>query len=459
LAYGFAATWILTIVLAFELPCQALGVALLLFSTILLQVALRLRLWDFRANSYLTGLGGLAMTIWFNGMLALEAIPAAEISAYWLWLAPAFALFTLIACQVLRWDFGLPRMERIAIQHGSLSGGIATLALFIWYLLPAPVVALCWVAVALCLYEAGLRLQLPILRGYGCVLATLSFGRLFLADFASPGTSLGISHRILTVVPMIITFYFMSAQARHALQPSNSRKWERLWSTVTPIMATILAIVLIRFELGRVLAVAGWTIYMLGLYLVGLWLGKPELRWQSYLIAVLIFARSWSTNFYVPDSLAGVFGRVAAGIFVTAGFFAAQCLAQFGGQRRSDVTVTTQGKFNSLDIHARSLFAILGGLLAAILIFYEVSGRLLTVAWGLEGAALLVLGLLFQDRVMRYFSLSLLAVCIAKAFLYDLASLSTPYRIGSFVLLGVLLVLVSWFYTLYRKPFAQHGHI
>ena len=55
-----------------------------------------------------------------------------------------------------------------------------------------------------------------------------------------------------------------------------------------------------------------------------------------------------------------------------------------------------------------------------MLLFNEVSGGMLTVAWGIEGIALLLAGFPLRDRVFRLTGLALFLICVLKLFLYDL---------------------------------------
>jgi len=98
----------------------------------------------------------------------------------------------------------------------------------------------------------------------------------------------------------------------------------------------------------------------------------------------------------------------------------------------------------------RMYFSLLAAALAAVLIFHEVSGSVLTIAWGIEGVALLAAGFPLRDRVLRLSGLALLAVCTGKLFFWDLRNLDTLPRIVSFIVLGLLLVAVSWVYTRFR---------
>ena len=72
------------------------------------------------------------------------------------------------------------------------------------------------------------------------------------------------------------------------------------------------------------------------------------------------------------------------------------------------------------------------------------------MAWGLEGVALLTAGFPLRDRVLRLSGLALFLVCLLKLFLYDLNQLETLYRILSFIVLGAIMVAVSWIYTRFR---------
>ena len=90
-------------------------------------------------------------------------------------------------------------------------------------------------------------------------------------------------------------------------------------------------------------------------------------------------------------------------------------------------------------------------ILAASLIYQEVSGELLTIGWGAEALALLGSGFVFRERSLRLQGLALFLVCVLKLFLYDLRNLDTPYRILSFIALGIILLGVSWIYTRFRE--------
>lgn len=96
-------------------------------------------------------------------------------------------------------------------------------------------------------------------------------------------------------------------------------------------------------------------------------------------------------------------------------------------------------------------YSLLGTILLTSELFAEVQGRLLTVALGLEGSGLLIVGFVTQSRVLRLSGLAVFLLCIGKAFLYDLRQLDTFGRILSFIALGLLLLGASWVYTRFRE--------
>ena len=78
----------------------------------------------------------------------------------------------------------------------------------------------------------------------------------------------------------------------------------------------------------------------------------------------------------------------------------------------------------------------------------------LSVLWTLYAAAVLAWGFLRRSAPLRYGALGLLGLTIFKVFVVDLASVKTLYRMLSFLLLGVVLLLVG---LLYQKMSRERG--
>jgi uncharacterized membrane protein len=77
----------------------------------------------------------------------------------------------------------------------------------------------------------------------------------------------------------------------------------------------------------------------------------------------------------------------------------------------------------------------------------ELSKQLaLSVVWALYGAGLLLAGRARGSRLLRLLGLGLLGLTTLKVFLLDLSALDRAYRIVSFIVLGAILLAVSYLY-------------
>jgi uncharacterized membrane protein len=64
--------------------------------------------------------------------------------------------------------------------------------------------------------------------------------------------------------------------------------------------------------------------------------------------------------------------------------------------------------------------------------------------WSLTGAAVLVIGLSRDRRELRVAGLAVLALSVAKVFLFDLATLTSINRVASLIALGLLLLVGAY---------------
>ena len=77
----------------------------------------------------------------------------------------------------------------------------------------------------------------------------------------------------------------------------------------------------------------------------------------------------------------------------------------------------------------------------------ELAKRLsLSVVWALYGAGLLAAGRVWRSRLLRLMALALLGLTTLKVFFFDLSGLESAYRIVSFIVLGAILLAVSYLY-------------
>jgi uncharacterized membrane protein len=76
---------------------------------------------------------------------------------------------------------------------------------------------------------------------------------------------------------------------------------------------------------------------------------------------------------------------------------------------------------------------------------------MLSLGWGLYGAAAVVVGLWRGYAPLRYIGITVIAITVLKVFFVDLWDLGGIYRVVGFLTLGVLLVLVSYLYQRSRR--------
>lgn len=79
----------------------------------------------------------------------------------------------------------------------------------------------------------------------------------------------------------------------------------------------------------------------------------------------------------------------------------------------------------------------------------------LSVVWAIYGGAMLTIGIARRSKLLRVMALLLLGLTIFKVFLFDLSSLEKLYRIISFIVLGAILLAVSFLYQRYRQRMVE----
>jgi uncharacterized membrane protein len=294
--------------------------------------------------------------------------------------------------------------------------GIGMVALVAGYVAPRGYRAIWWLLLGLAPFAWGWWRRLLHFRVQGYLLVALG-----LMDVAVNPSSLSLA--IAAIVSYALAF--CSDVFSERFDPRERDSVRLLGSLAgTATLAAWLWRVVPPQNLAPALA-----LFALALFYAGR--GRVEVQWQSYAIALLAFAGCWYYN--LDRGLQPALSGVAA----IACFVAAEMLAERGGR-------------------PRLYYSLLATALTTVLLYYQVSGSMRTVAWGIQGLALLGSGFPLRDRVLRVSGLALLLACILKLFLWDLRHLETLPRILSFILLGLFLVGVSWVYTRFRDRVAQY---
>ncbi len=71
------------------------------------------------------------------------------------------------------------------------------------------------------------------------------------------------------------------------------------------------------------------------------------------------------------------------------------------------------------------------------------------------GSGLMLMGFWKRSAVLRWQAIVLLALTVIKVFLFDIGTLQRGYRIVAFIVLGAILLAVSFFYQRSRLRAAE----
>jgi uncharacterized membrane protein len=413
--YGFAGAAMMALVFGAEASEPYRTVAWLLFAGGTFVFGWWRRLFDFRLQAYFLGLLGVT----------------AALAQTFAWpLALAAALAYAVALSVLR-----SAPDRFAEEEGHvvcLSASIASTAAcvaLLWRLAPSEYLGLSWLALSLVLLELGLR-NIP-----------LHFRRLALAVAILGASTLGLFnlpelHNSGPWIPRLVPL--AAALLAYAIAVGTRR--EKNWKAFAVAFSAGTALLLVAaWALLPPAAVApAWAGITLALVLMRT--GSPTelatFRVAGYVVAAGAFARCWWFNLEQQGPGSGFAASVATALVIS-GLYAAQFLTLRGSR-------------------SRLYFSLLATCLTSLLLYYRISGSLWTVAWGMQGLALLASGFPLRDRTLRLSGLTLLLSCILKLFLWDLRHLETFPRIFSFIVLGLILLGVSWVYTRFRDRVARY---
>lgn len=75
----------------------------------------------------------------------------------------------------------------------------------------------------------------------------------------------------------------------------------------------------------------------------------------------------------------------------------------------------------------------------------------LSIVWGISSFAMIWLGMKYRFKMLRIIALILFGITLIKLFVYDISNIAPGGKIAAFILLGVLLLVVSFMYQRLKK--------
>ena len=239
---------------------------------------------------------------------------------------------------------------------------------------------------------------------------------------------------------------------RGAAEARRGRHLQQLFAVLAALLATISFP--IRLE-GDWITVA-WTAEAVALAIAGARLPSIWMRAFSVVLFAVVLLMA-------PQALLGPFDRlllVNLRFLTLAGTAVGLAVAAFYVRHRLKVKVRMEGGLWAGALVVANLLALVAVSLEAWDFVQGLSLDLdldlaaqvvLSALWLLWAAALIAAGIRRNAPGLRWQGLALLLVVVAKTFLVDLSFLDQGYRILSFLIVGALLVAVSFLYQRRRR--------
>ena len=302
----------------------------------------------------------------------------------------------------------------------------------------------------LALFECGEGRKEKALRLQGYALMAVAFARIFLVNLTDPTLP---AERIYTVVPIALIDFYVWARLQ-ARADAAERATENIWiGNLMGWLGTVTIGALLYVQVAAEWIVVAWAAMAVVLLLTALLLDKEIFLQQAAVtiaavvtrgIACNIFggsyftAQGWRGNFAAPTAASALLLASLPIAFRLKARYAARPLqlhiSQLLGLSRMEQWV---------------FFAPVA--LATLVIAVKMNPGMVTLSWGVEGVAAVLLGLSVTQRSYRITGLLLLLTCVCKIVFRDAWQLSERDRYITFIALGAALMLVSALYNRFRE--------
>lgn len=83
----------------------------------------------------------------------------------------------------------------------------------------------------------------------------------------------------------------------------------------------------------------------------------------------------------------------------------------------------------------------------------------LSILWGTYSLSLIIIGIIRKYKQLRIGAMALFAITLGKLFFYDISHLNTIAKTIVFVVLGVLLLVISFLYNKYKHLIFEENSV
>ena len=224
---------------------------------------------------------------------------------------------------------------------------------------------------------------------------------------------------------------------------SLSKRRDLIVANCSVAFTLIAMAVMIQFS--RLSIAFFWILEMMIIFTIGFYYKEKVYRILAAILGVFILLRLYIVDFDCSRSYTFLGIDLAHNILIFS--FASLCFFTLGALTKVKKLkdIITSGEAGGY-----SLFVVFATLLITALLDKEVSSKWLTLAWGLQGIAILGGGFLLKHKVYRICGLSVLSLTCLRLVFVDMAGIETVYRIIACIFLGLVLLGASFVYSKFK---------
>jgi len=251
------------------------------------------------------------------------------------------------------------------------------------------------------------------------------------------------STRLFSFLVTVICFYIVYKLLRN--NKRLSLKDESDISLIYSWIAFCFLVIIIFLELAENHSV--WISIILAILALVynlIYNGLKEIHHQSIVISAILFIKiiiydSWNLSDFNGNDLFSS-TRFFAFIIAISVFYIISWYLE-----------SKKNRLNKSEFILTDIYSYAGTILAFVLIMIEMKEFWISIGWSILALIIMMSGFALRKKHLRMQGMIIFAITIFKVFVYDTRSLETIYRTVSYIVLGVILLLVSFIYTKYKE--------
>ena len=323
-------------------------------------------------------------------------------------------------------------------------------SLLLWHELRPLSIALGLAVFGLVLFEYGLLRKIAQFRYQSYVAFTAAFARIFFANLAAGDPGVFFSDRMITVVPLILIFFFVYAQLP-AREENTARDRRFRFDAFVAYLGTATLAALFYFQFPPEWVVVSYAAVALALFAAAWALDRPIFLHQGILLTLGTFARGMAHNLFGGGYFdQGTWqGRYIVVGTASAILLASLCFAFVLRGRYAPPANASRWKKIATALVARpeQLQFFVPVILVATMFALKMKAEWVTASWGLEGLCIVLLAYLVKQISYRRTAYALFLLCLAKIAAMDFWRETLFERGISIAIVGCVLLVVALLHT------------